>query len=56
MRLINEAKFNEGYNDVFSAATIEAWEAANADPNGLNANGVPNWLAYPNTDWNKRNV
>ena len=53
MRLINEAKFNEGYNDVFSAATIEAWEAANADPNGLNANGVPNWLAYPNTDWNK---
>ena len=53
MRLINEAKFNEGYNDVFSAATIEAWEAANADPNGLNANGAPNWLAYPNTDWNK---
>lgn len=23
------------------------------DPNGLNENGVPNYIAYPNTDWQK---
>ncbi len=36
--------------------TIDDWRAANANPNGTYTNPVtgqtiPNWLAYPNTDW-----
>ncbi|WP_460685159.1 SusC/RagA family TonB-linked outer membrane protein [Niabella aquatica] len=36
--------------------TIDEWRAANANPNGTYTNPVtgqtiPNWLAYPNTDW-----
>ena len=53
MRYINEGHTNSGLAPVFNESTIAAWEAANADPDGLTANGVPNWLAYPNTDWNK---
>lgn len=53
MKLMNESSRNLGNKDHFSAETIQAWEKANADPNGLNANGVPNWLAFPNTNWSK---
>lgn len=40
----------------FPNATIEAWRAADADPNGTytdpdTGTTIPNWLAYPNTDW-----
>jgi TonB-linked SusC/RagA family outer membrane protein len=40
----------------YEQATIDAWAAANANPNGTytdEATGTttPNWLAYPNTDW-----
>ena len=36
--------------------TITDWEKANANPNGMytdpvTGNTIPNWLAYPNTDW-----
>ena len=36
--------------------TISDWEKANANPNGtytdpVTGNTIPNWLAYPNTDW-----
>lgn len=36
--------------------TISDWESANANPNGIftdpyTGNKIPNWLAYPNTDW-----
>ena len=37
----------------FRRATIEAWRAAEKDPNGLTENGIPNYVAYPNTDWEK---
>ncbi|MFT4224737.1 TonB-dependent receptor [Dysgonomonas sp.] len=37
---------------------IAAWRVAKANPNGIytdpdNGNQVPNYLAYPNTDWSK---
>lgn len=51
MRLMNEGYRNLGQTDQFPAARIAEWEAAAANPNGTNAIGVPNWLAYPNTDW-----
>lgn len=40
----------------FSDQTIADWRAANADPNGTytdatTGNQIPNWMAYPNTDW-----
>lgn len=39
----------------YSETTIAEWREANKNPNGLytNLDGVqiPNWLAYPNTDW-----
>lgn len=53
MRLMNESARNIGTAEVFSANTISLWETANKDPNGLNANGVPNYVAFPNTNWNK---
>lgn len=51
MRLINEGYTNLGQNPQYPAARIAEWEAAKANPDGLNANGVPNRIAYPNTDW-----
>ena len=53
MKLMNESARNIGTADVFSSSTIEQWEAANKNPNALTENGVPNWLAFPNTNWNK---
>lgn len=53
MKLMNESAKNIGMADVFSANTISLWEEANKNPNALNANGVPNYVAFPNTDWNK---
>lgn len=40
----------------YSKETIDAWAAGSANPNGLyidpvTGNQIPNWLAYPNTDW-----
>jgi TonB-linked SusC/RagA family outer membrane protein len=40
----------------YSQAEIDAWRAANANPNGTytdpsTGNQIPNWLAYPNTNW-----
>ena len=36
--------------------SIEEWREADKNPNGIYTNPVtgqqiPNWLAYPNTDW-----
>lgn len=39
------------YQRIFSQESIDRWRAASADPNGLNEYGVPNYVAYPNTDW-----
>lgn len=51
MELFNEACDNAGSSRRFSQASIDTWRAASADPYGLNEYGVPNYAAYPNTDW-----
>lgn len=51
MNLINEGYRNLGQPELFSQATISAWQEAAKNPNGVNANGLPNYVAYPNTDW-----
>ena len=51
MKLINEGAENLGKGAPFAETTIQTWEAAAADPNGLNEYGVPNYMAYPNTNW-----
>lgn len=51
MELVNEACENVGTTSIFSQQSIDSWKAANANPDGFNAYGVPNYVAYPNTDW-----
>lgn len=51
MSLVNEACDNVGTKTIFSQESIDGWRAAFINPNGLNAYGVPNYVAYPNTDW-----
>lgn len=51
MELVNEATENMGTANIFSQASIDAWRAAQQDPYGLNEFGVPNYVAYPNTNW-----
>lgn len=53
MQLFNEGARNIGQSDVYSAATIALWQEANKNPNALTSLGVPNYVAYPNTDWGK---
>lgn len=53
MQLVNEGYQNLGQTPVYTAATIAQWQKADADPNGLNTIGVPNYIAYPNTNWAK---
>lgn len=51
MRLQNEASTNVGGKIIFDPSTISAWEDASKNPNGISQWGVPNSLAYPNTNW-----
>ncbi len=38
----------------YSDYLIDTWRAANSNPHGVdNGFGIPNWMAYPNTDWSK---
>ena len=53
MELFNEGAFNLGQSAVYQTTTIDLWKKANADPNGLAPSGIPNYIAYPNTDWGK---
>jgi len=53
MQLVNEGYSNIGQSPVYTDATIALWENAKAHPNELNSLGVPNYVAYPNTDWSK---
>lgn len=53
MRLMNESSRNTGSPEVFSQKSINAWEEAKLNPNGLNENGIPNWVSFPNTNWQK---
>ncbi|MGV3761206.1 SusC/RagA family TonB-linked outer membrane protein [Parapedobacter sp.] len=51
MNLFQEAAENIGNTGPYTQSAMDVWEAANADPNGIAASGVPNYVAYPNTDW-----
>jgi len=51
MRLTNEGYLNVGQSPIFSPLTIAAWDSTSKIPNSLNPNGVPNYVAYPNTNW-----
>jgi TonB-linked SusC/RagA family outer membrane protein len=51
MRYTNEAHTNVGQAAKYSGMTINAWDSASKIPNSLNPLGVPNYIAYPNTDW-----
>lgn len=51
MELVNESCENVSAVNIFSSHTIDTWQTAKADPYGYNEFGVPNSVAYPNTDW-----
>ena len=59
MELHNIAKLNANptaNTPDYSLESIEEWRQADLNPNGIYTNPVtgqqiPNWLAYPNTDW-----
>ncbi|WP_291528096.1 SusC/RagA family TonB-linked outer membrane protein [Bacteroides sp. UBA939] len=58
MHLHNVAKRNANptsSSDDYAQSSIDAWREADKNPNGMytNSDGVqiPNWLAFPNTDW-----
>lgn len=51
MELINEAYTNTGQAAKFSQSTIDEWREAAKNPNAVNAEGIPNYVSHPNTDW-----
>mgnify|MGYP000174685139 CR=1 FL=1 len=51
MELMNESATNRGLSAYFAQSTIDDWRAAQANPNGIADSGYPNYVAYPNTDW-----
>lgn len=53
MEWINESGENIGQKGNFNQSTIDLWREKSKDPNGVNELGVPNYVAYPNTDWQK---
>lgn len=53
MELFNEGCYNANTSNTFSQTNIDIWKAATADPYALNEYGVPNYVAYPNTNWFK---
>lgn len=51
MEWINESATNIGQKGNFQQTTIDLWREKSKDPNGVNERGIPNYVAYPNTDW-----
>lgn len=51
MEYINEGKRNMNRAPQFSDQSIAAAKTASENPNGLNEFGVPNHIAFPNTNW-----
>jgi TonB-linked SusC/RagA family outer membrane protein len=52
MQLMNEAATNIGNATIFDSATvIQPYINAQNNPNDTTSLGVPNYVAYPNTDW-----
>lgn len=53
MEYMNESFTNIGQNPHFAQSTIDLWREKAKNPNALNEIGVPNYVAFPNTDWQK---
>jgi len=53
MEYMNESSVNIGSSNIFSQSTIDLWREKEKVPNELNEFGYPNYVAYPNTDWEK---
>jgi TonB-linked SusC/RagA family outer membrane protein len=53
MEQINEAFNNIGQANHFAQSTIDLWREKAKKPNERNELGVPNYVAYPNTDWQR---
>ena len=53
MLLFNEGCYNAGKQNQFPTVDLDSWYYAQQDPYGLNEYGVPNYVAYPNTNWFK---
>jgi TonB-linked SusC/RagA family outer membrane protein len=54
MQLMNESATNIGNAVIFDSATvIQPFINAQKNPNDTTLLGVPNYVAYPNTDWEK---
>lgn len=51
MQLYNEAAENVGRFHIFTDKSIADWKIAKAFPDATNQYGIPNSIAYPNTDW-----
>ena len=51
MEIINESLENVGQTANFLPSTIQTWRDAKANPNALAESGYPNYVAYPNIDW-----
>lgn len=50
----NQAQLNTNVSSTlwYSQNMIDTWRAANSNPYGTdNGYGIPNWMAYPNTNW-----
>lgn len=53
LQLMNEGYTNVGQALQFQPDSIQLFVNAQKNPNGLTPLGVPNYVAYPNTDWSK---
>ncbi|NDV60496.1 SusC/RagA family TonB-linked outer membrane protein [Bacteroides sp. 519] len=53
MDAFNIARSNMGQSQKYGDDTIDAWREASKNPNATSEWGIPNWVAYPNTDWQK---
>ena len=51
MGFINESLVNVGQPEAYSQSTIDLWREKSKNPYDVNEYGVPNYVAYPNTDW-----
>ncbi len=51
MELVNEGYENSDIDPIYSQSTIDTWREKSKDPNRLTDEGIPNYVAYPNTDW-----
>ena len=51
MELVNEGYTNIDNSAHYSESTIETWREAAKYPNAMNEFGMPNYMAYPNTEW-----